>query len=68
MKWNDILQAIQQMTPQQREQPALIFDDNEGEFCELIAMLQWDDPDSPYKDTFYLDQADNWWRKPGANC
>lgn len=63
MDWNELAEKISKMTPEQRNQPVLTFDNNEGEFCELTELIEWDDLGSQYHGVLYLWQADCWWSK-----
>ncbi len=40
MDWNELAEKISKMTPEQRNQPVLTFDNNEGEFCE-VSLEYW---------------------------
>ena len=55
MNWLEIQKRIELMTPEEKLKPALTYDLNEGEFCEIIAVEIWDDG------TLYLDQDDKWY-------
>jgi hypothetical protein len=54
MNWNELAIRIGQMTPEQRRQPVLTFDSNEGEFCELTEVA--------FGSYFYLKQANTPWK------
>ena len=61
MNWNELAAKIADMTPEQREQPVVTFDDNEGQFCEILEVEEYDDPDHRHNGVLYLEQADLWW-------
>lgn len=61
MNWLELEKRIGLMTPEEKLKPALIFDENEGMFCQLVSMEMYDDPDSSLHGTLYLEQDDKWW-------
>jgi len=54
MNWKQLAEQISKMPPEEQNQTALIFDDNEGRFIELTEFVIDDDEDPPKT---YVDQA-----------
>ena len=62
MKWSEVAERIKAMTPEQQDQPALIFDESEGRFAEIKRI---EENDSEINNMPYIVEKDHWFEPKG---